>query len=170
MRRELSFGRQRRTIVLVLALTLMLILAGALFVSNSRAEAQNAHITSTVPSSSQARAVLSLAYEASSSGDTEKLCNVAAATRGNCEIALSSTSSRPVGAPEVRCEGTISAAGDFSAGRILRVSGTANDGSNYESDVLVIATESGERMMNPVFWTGTHAVASGGQTIRFEGC
>lgn len=103
-----------------------------------------------VPAEEEVAELLDSAYVARA--EPESLCALATVEE-NCRASLEDAPLAPDEMPTLHCSDVVEAPDGHADGRVVRVSGVARDGSDYDATLLAISTAEGPRFLDPVYWS-----------------
>lgn len=138
----------RTVVVLASTAVTVALVGGAAYFLTQGDEAPSA----AVPSSAEARAVLSDVVTAAAAGDMVGVCALAS-DDVTCSWQVEAAPVVPSEAPMVICEEEYSPGMPHTTGRILHLAGKYSDGAQYVAEFLVTSTRDGARAVTPAYWT-----------------
>lgn len=117
-----------------------------------------------IPTSSEARTELVRLVGLAQRGDFDALCRMAdGQTSPNC-VAILDGAGRdvPGAAPVIVAERTIEPDEGTAGGRVLTLCGHADDGSPYESEMLIFYDSGRLEVIQPIWWSGAKIQSASG--------
>lgn len=138
----------RTVVVLTSVATTAALAGGAAYFLTQGEDAPSA----VVPTSAEARALLSDIATAAVAGDMVAVCALAS-DEDTCSWQVEAAPVVPTEVPTVTCEEEYSPGMPHTTGRILHVAGTYTDGTPYVAEFFVTSTRDGARAVTPAYWT-----------------